>query len=385
MQSRPKDKGPVVLNPGGEYSQPLQEIATVVLGGGRISVEDAVVLFRHSPLGWLGWLASEVRFRINGSITWYNRNYHIEPTNRCVYNCRFCSYNEHHNSRVWDYTPEEIAAMASSAPEGITEIHIVGGVAPGRGTDYYTGLLRAVRNARPGVSIKAYSAIEISYMSQVDGRPLEEVILRLQEAGLDAIPGGGAEIFDPAIRKRICPEKDDANRWLEVHRVAHRLGVPTNATILYGHIEDYVHRAEHLDRIRQLQDETGGFLAFIPLKYKHANNSMAAAGEVSATDDLRNYAVTRIFLDNVPHLKAYWPMIGRDIAQLSQSFGVDDLDGTIHDSTTIYSAAGAADQHPEMTAATLEQLIRDAGYDPAERDSLYRPLGSSLSDGDVKG
>ncbi len=367
------------LPSGTPQEKSLRLIADKVLKGRRISVEEAVLLYQSAPLSWLGWLASVVRQRMHGNTTWYNRNFHIEPTNRCIYNCRFCSYNEHHNPDVWDYSLEQIKDLAATAPDDITEIHIVGGVALDRNTRYYANLITAVRSVKPTVCIKAYSAIEISYMAQIDQLPLEEVLKTLHQAGLDAIPGGGAEIFDAEIRQKICPEKDDPNRWLEVHHTAHRMGIPTNATILYGHIENYQHRAEHLLRIRELQDETSGFLAFIPLKYKHANNPMGEAGEVSAAEDLRNYAVTRIFLDNVPHLKSYWPMIGRDIAQLSQWFGVDDLDGTIHDSTRIYSAAGAEDQQPDMTTESLERLIREAGFKPIERDSLYQPVSGSIT------
>lgn len=352
----------------------LEQVAAKVITGNRINGHDAEILFTEAPLGWLASLADNVRRRINGANTYYNHNFHIEPTNRCVYNCRFCSYNERNSRTVWDYTPEEIGRLAASAPKRITEIHVVGGVAPGRGTDYYAGLLREIRRVRPGVHLKAYSAIEISYMAKIDKCSLEDVLSRLKEAGLDSIPGGGAEIFAEEIRQKICPEKDDAETWLRVHETAHRLGIPTNATILYGHIEHYRHRTDHLQRLRDLQDRTGGFNAFIPLKFKHANNPMRDAGEVSVTEDLRNYAVSRIFLDNIPHLKAYWPMIGRDIAQLSQHFGVDDLDGTIHDSTKIYSEAGAEEKNPSMDETALRNLITGAGFNPVERDSVYRPL-----------
>lgn len=358
-------------------SADLIAIEDKVIDGQRISVNDAEMLFLQAPLAWLGMLADHVRQKRHGLTTWYNRNFHIEPTNRCVYHCRFCSYSEHHCADVWDYDQETIRRLAADAPEGITEIHIVGGVAPGRGVGYYSDLIRAVREVRPKVHIKAYSAIEISYMAKVDGITLQDTFRQLSEAGLDAVPGGGAEIFDPGIRKKICPEKDNAWQWLEVHRTAHQLGIPTNATILYGHIESYRHRAEHLLQLRDLQDETGGFRAFIPLKFRSANNPMSAIGEVSATEDLRNYAVSRLFLDNIPHLKAYWPMIGRDVAAIAQAFGVDDLDGTIHDSTKIYSTAGADDTNPAMDVQQISELIRSAGYEPRERDSMYHPVNVS--------
>ncbi len=355
-------------------NQLLLEIAGKVRSGQRIDPDEGVFLYREAPLAWLGQLADLVRRKTNGLVTYYNHNFHIEPTNRCVYNCRFCSYNERNSRTVWDYTVDEIRQLAATAPECITEIHVVGGVAPGRGTAYYAELLKEIRQVRPDVHLKAYSAIEISYMAKIDGISLAEVLSRLKVAGLDSIPGGGAEIFDKEIRKKICPEKDDAERWLEVHETAHQLGIPTNATILYGHIEDFHHRIDHMQRLRDLQNRTNGFNAFIPLKYKHANNPMSAAGEVSVTEDLRNYAISRIFLDNIPHLKAYWPMIGRDIAQISQHFGVDDLDGTIHDSTKIYSEAGSEEKNPSLDETGLRSLITGAGFIPMERDSVYRPL-----------
>jgi aminodeoxyfutalosine synthase len=346
----------------------------MVLNGERLDEGDGILLYQSAPLGWLGMLATIVRERHNGNTTWFNRNYHIEPTNKCIYNCRFCSYNERNSSQSWDYDIHKVTSLAKEAPAGITEIHIVGGVAPERGTVYYASMLEAVRKVRPDVHLKAYSAIEISYMARLDGISMEECLLRLKEAGLQSIPGGGAEIFAPEVREKICPEKDDAAQWLLVHETAHQLGIQSNATILYGHVETYAHRIDHLARLRDLQDKTNGFNAFIPLKFKNTNNPLSFVDEVSVTDDLRNYAVSRIFLDNIPHLKAYWPMIGRDTAQLSQHFGVDDLDGTIHDSTKIYSEAGSEEKNPEMDVASLERLIRDAGFTPAERDSAYRPL-----------
>jgi aminodeoxyfutalosine synthase len=352
----------------------LRLVADRVLSGDRVNAAEGELLYKEAPLAWLATLADTVRQRMHGRTTWYNRNFHIEPTNRCIYNCRFCSYNERNSNTSWDYDLHTIAGLAREAPEGITEIHVVGGVAPERGTVYYARMLETIRKERPGVHLKAYSAIEISYMANLDSTSLKETLTRLKEAGLDSIPGGGAEIFAPEIRQKICPEKDDAERWLEVHETAHQLGIPTNATMLYGHIESYAHRIDHLMRLRSLQDRTKGFNAFIPLKFKHANNPMNFAGEVAATEDLRNYAVSRIFLDNIPHLKAYWPMIGRDIAQISQNFGVDDLDGTIHDSTRIYSAAGSGEQNPEMDVAQIEQLISEAGFTPVERDSMYQPV-----------
>ncbi len=352
----------------------LSDIAEKTHDNIQLNREEGIRLYNEAPLGWLGILADTVRAKFNGKTTWYNRNFHIEPTNRCIYNCRFCSYNEHNSARIWDYSLDEIVSLAAKAPGDITEIHIVGGVAPGRGTAYYSEMLKAVRRVRPGVHLKAFSAIEISYMARFDNLTTAQVLQKLVNAGLDSIPGGGAEIFDPEIRNKICPEKDSAEEWLTVHRTAHKINIPTNATMLYGHAEEYNHRVDHLIQLRELQDATNGFQAFIPLKYRNANNPMSVFGEVPSTEDLRNYAVSRIILTNIPHIKAYWPMIGRETAQISQSFGVDDLDGTINDSTSIYTIAGSSEVKPEMSADQIRILIAEAGFIPLERDSLYNPV-----------
>jgi aminodeoxyfutalosine synthase len=219
--------------------------------------------------------------------------------------------------------------------------------------------------------VKAFSAIELDYMIRRSGLTIEEGLSQLKEYGLDSIPGGGAEIFDEELRKKICDQKASSELWLTIHETAHRLGIPSNATMLYGHIETYAHRIDHLERLRALQDKTSGFNAFIPLKFRKANNTMSYLGEVSLIEDLRNYAVSRIYLDNIPHIKAYWPMIGKETAQVSLSFGADDLDGTIDDTTRIYSMAGAGDQNPSMTTEEICNIIRTAGFEPVERDSVY--------------
>jgi aminodeoxyfutalosine synthase len=255
-----------------------------------------------------------------------------------------------------------------------SEVHIVGGVHPHRDLGYYESMLMQIRELKPSLFIKAFTAVELDFMFRKSQVSMEEGLLRLKTAGLDAIPGGGAEIFDEKLRSAICPDKTDSKTWLRIHELAHRTGIPTNATMLYGHLEKYEHRIDHLNRLRELQDLTGGFQVFIPLKYRKANNSLGILGEVSTIEDLRNYAVSRLFLDNFQHLKAYWPMIGKEIASLSLSFGVDDLDGTIEDTTRIYSMAGAEDQNPAMTTEGLVALIRNAGLEPVERDTLYNNL-----------
>ena len=341
----------------------------------RLSRDEASVL-AGAPLALLGLLASRVKERKSGREVYYNRNFHIEPTNICVFNCRFCSYRRPAGaSDAWDYSEEEILAQVEAHRDsGATEIHIVGGVHPQHDIYYYADLIRKEKRILPQASVKAFTAIELAYMIDKAGLTPHDGLALLKEAGMEAIPGGGAEIFDEAIRARICPEKGSSETWLAMHREAHRIGISTNATILYGHVENWEHRIDHLDRLRTLQDETGGFNAFIPLKYRSRHNSMSEVGEVSVVEDMRMTALARIYLDNFPHIKAYWPMFGKTTAQIALAFGADDMDGTIDDSTKIYSMAGAEDQSPAMTAADMERLIRDAGYLPVERDTFYNPV-----------
>ena len=269
---------------------------------------------------------------------------------------------------------EVVDAAKRYEQSDVTEVHIVGGVHPDRDVYYSAGMLQAIRTVLPGIHIKAFSAVELDYMFAKANVTDSEGFEILKHAGLQSIPGGGAEIFDKNIRKKICPEKTGSGRWLDIHRAAHRAGILSNATMLYGLMEKYEHRIDHLMRLRELQDKTHGFNAFIPLKFRMANNSMSHLGEVTAVEDMKNYAVSRIFLDNIPHIKAYWPMIGKDMAQMALAFGADDIDGTIDDTTKIYSMAGVADQKPVMTTEEMKEMIRAAGFEPVERDSLYRPV-----------
>jgi len=351
----------------------LRQISDKIIAGIRITPEEGLYLFRKADLPLLGILSGFPRRRINGNKAFFNRNFHIEPTNRCVYNCRFCSYHKPAGDPdSWEYSHEQMLDIVRRFDStDVTEVHIVGGVHPSYDIFYYADLLRKIREHRPSLHIKAFSAIELDYMINKAGMTIEEGLAFLRDHGLNSIPGGGAEIFDEELRKKICDEKSSSEFWLSIHESAHRLGIPSNATMLYGHIENYSHRISHMERLRELQDRTNGFNAFIPLKYKKANNSMGYLGEVSVTEDLRNYAVSRIFLDNIPHIKAYWPMTGKEIAQISLSFGTDDLDGTIEDTTRIYSMAGARDKNPSMSAAEIGALIREAGFEPVERDSYY--------------
>ncbi|MFA6483136.1 MAG: aminofutalosine synthase MqnE [Bacteroidales bacterium] len=354
----------------------LEEIEKAVSSGLRISAGDGLYLYEHAGLGYLSRLAYQVKLKKSGKHVYFNRNFHIEPTNICIHSCRFCSYSRKFNQEgAWEMSIDDILSEVSKY-KGLsaTEVHIVGGVHPHRSLDYYEDILRQIRALNPDLFIKAFTAVELDFMFRKSQVSVEEGLKRLKAAGLDSIPGGGAEIFDETLRKTICPDKTGSDTWLSIHETAHRTGIPTNATMLYGHLEKYEHRIDHMNRLRELQDRTSGFQVFIPLKYRKANNPLGVIGEVTIIEDLRNYAVSRIFLDNFPHLKAYWPMIGKEIAGLSLSFGVDDLDGTIEDTTRIYSMAGAEDQNPAMSTDGLVSLIRSSGLEPVERDTLYNTL-----------
>ena len=352
----------------------LQLIADKVLNNKRISFDDGILLYEIGEPGFLGTLANLVRERKNGNKTFFNHNFHIEPTNICVFSCNFCSYSRTFKNREegWELNPDQILKKVKSYDgKPVTEVHIVGGVHPKMDLYYFASVLKAIKNHRPGLHIKAFTAVELEYMFRKAKVSVEAGLIILQEAGLDSIPGGGAEIFDDEIRSQISNDKCSTEEWLNIHETAHKLGIHSNATILYGHIESYNHRIDHMERLRQLQDRTGGFNTFIPLKFRNKGNDMSHIPEVSVVEDLRNYAVSRIYLDNFNHIKAYWPMIGRSTAQLSQAFGVDDLDGTIDDTTKIYSMAGAEDQNPVLTTSQLVELIQRTGRTPIERDTLY--------------
>lgn len=354
----------------------LKRIEEKVVASERLTDEEALALFEQAELGFLGRLASISRTRINGNKVYFNRNFHLEPTNICIHNCQFCSYRRRVNQEgAWEMNKEAILnEIDRFSDRDITEVHIVGGVHPQRDLEYYADILRSIKQKRPELHIKAFTAVELDFMIRKSKKSFKEGLLILKEAGLGSIPGGGAEIFDEELRKQICPDKTDSKTWLEIHQTAHEIGLSTNVTILYGHLENYHHRIDHMKRIRNLQDKTHGFQVFIPLKYKHMNNALSAIGEVSAIEDLKNYAVSRLYLDNIPHLKAYWPMIGKDMAALSLDFGVDDLDGTIDDTTKIYSMAGANDQNPSFSTDNLLSLIKGAGRQAIERDTLYNTI-----------
>lgn len=352
----------------------IENIVGKIIDGKRISVEEGILLYKNADLSILGYLANLIRERKNGDKVYFNRNLHIEPTNQCVYACKFCSYYRKKGEEGWEFSREDMIRQVEEMGDQITEVHIVGGVHPKWDLHYYGELFQDIKAIRPDVHIKAFTAVEISYIAKRSKMNLREGLQALKDYGLDSIPGGGAEIFDEEIRQKVCPHKDTGEQWLELHKTAHELGIPTNATILYGHIESIEHRIDHFNRLRELQDQTGGFNVFIPLKYKMENNELSYLGEVSVVEDIKLYAMSRIFLDNFNHIKAYWPMIGKDISQLLLSFGVDDFDGTINDSTKIYSLAGAEDQSPSMNTANMVKMIEDVGRKAVERDSVYNIL-----------
>lgn len=355
----------------------LKTISEKVFDGIRIDNEDALALFEKADLPLLGMLANHIREKKHGDNTYFNRNFHLEPTNICLYTCTFCSYSRLIKKRNegWEYTLEDMLEMVKAYDgQPVTEVHIVGGVLPQYDTQFYTSLFRAIKEHRPELHIKALTPVEYHYMFKKDKLSYEEGMALMKEAGLDSMPGGGAEIFHPEIRDEIAGGKCSGDQWLRIHEIWHGLGGRSNATMLYGHIEKFWHRVDHLDQLRQLQDKTGGFQTFIPLKFRNKDNQMSHLPEVSLIDDLKNYAVSRIYLDNFDHIKAYWPMISRDIAQISLSFGVDDVDGTIDDTTKIYSMAGSEEQNPAMTTQQLVTLIKRVGRRPIERDTLYNVI-----------
>ncbi len=355
----------------------IQRIAFKVMQDERINDLEALYLFEHGELAVCGVLANHIREKKNGNYTYFNRNFHIEPTNVCVFSCNFCSYSQDykHKEAGWELSMDEMfRKVLDYDDQPITEVHIVGGVHPKLDLMFFAELIDKIKKHRPALHIKAFTAVELDYMFRKAKMTADEGIAFLKSKGLDSIPGGGAEIFDPSIRNQICADKADAVRWLEIHEATHRQGLRSNATMLYGHIESFSHRVDHLKRLRELQDRTGGFQTFIPLKFRNKDNNMDTVPETTLADDLKTYAISRIYLDNFDHIKAYWPMIGRSTAQISQSFGVDDLDGTIDDSTKIYSMAGAEEQVPVLSTEELAMLIRQSGRTPVERDTLYNQI-----------
>jgi aminodeoxyfutalosine synthase len=355
----------------------LKAIGQKILQNERISFEDGVALFEKSSLPYVGALANWKRIELHGDRTYFNRNFHIEPTNVCVFSCKFCSYSKlyAHKEEGWELTIEQMMDIVKSYDgKPVTEVHIVGGVHPKLTLAFFLDLMRAIKAHRPELHIKAFTPVELDYMFRKAKVSIQEGMKLAHEAGLDSLPGGGAEIFHPDIRTIICDDKVDANGWLEIHQTAHELGMHSNATLLYGHIEKYEHRIDHMERLRQLQDQTKGFNTFIPLKFRNKDNAMHDVPESTMLEDLKMYAISRLYLDNFPHVKAYWPMLGRQVAQLTLSYGVNDIEGTIDDTTKIYSMAGSEEQNPAMTTLELVRLIKQAKRTPIERGTLYNVI-----------
>ena len=355
----------------------LQKIGNKVIHNERISFEEGVYLFEKASLPYVGALANWKRESLHGDTTYFNKNFHIEPTNVCVFSCKFCSYSKlyAHKEEGWELTIDQMMDIVKSYDgKPVTEVHIVGGVHPKLTLEFFINLLKAIKAHRPELHIKGFTPVELDYMFRKANLSTEEGMKRAHEAGLDSLPGGGAEIFHPDIRNIICADKATGDQWLHIHRTAHNLGMHSNATLLYGHIEKAEHRIDHMERLRQLQDETKGFNTFIPLKFRNKDNDMHDVPESTMANDLKMYAISRLYLDNFPHVKAYWPMLGREIAQLTLSYGVNDIDGTIDDTTKIYSMAGSEEQNPVMTTEELVRLIKQAHRKPVERGTLYNVI-----------
>ena len=357
--------------------QDLNSIANKILKNERISFNDGIILFEKGSLAFVGALANYVREQKHGNTTYFNRNFHIEPTNVCVFSCNFCSYSRlyAHKEEGWELSIDQMMHIVQSYDnQPVTEVHIVGGVHPKLNLPFFLELLKKIKSHRPSLHIKGFTAVELDYMFRKAKVSTEEGLKLSNEAGLDSLPGGGAEIFHPEIRTQICEDKVDADGWLNIHKTAHQLGMHSNATMLFGHIEKFEHRIDHMNRLRTLQDETNGFNTFIPLKFRNKDNGMSDIAESSVIEDMRVYAISRLYLDNFPHIKAYWPMLGRNNAQLSLSFGVNDIDGTIDDTTKIYSMAGSEEQNPAMSTEQLVSLIKQVNRTPIERDTLYNVI-----------
>mgnify|MGYP001219777831 CR=1 FL=1 len=366
----------------------LFKIGEKIAAGERLTPEDGLYMFKNASLGWVGAMANFVRERMHGDRTYFNRNFHIEPTNVCVFSCKFCSYSRLYKNKEegWELSIDQMMDIVKGYDgKPVTEVHIVGGVHPKMDMYYFIDLLKKIKAHRPDLHIKGFTAVELDYMFRKAKVSIEEGMRLMNEAGLDSLPGGGAEIFAPEIREQICSDKVDGAGWLHIHKTAHQLGMHTNATMLYGHIEQYEHRIDHMEQLRRLQDETGGFNTFIPLKFRNHDNEMSHIPETTLIEDMKLYAIARLYMDNFPHIKAYWPMLGRHNAQMTLSFGVNDIDGTIDDTTKIYTMAGSEEQSPSMTTEELVALIRQAGRLPVERDTLYNEVKVYGNESELKG
>jgi len=372
---------PAVSIPSVFGDSPIRDIVERAVAGERLSTEDGVRLYESNDLAAMGWAANVLRERRHGDVTYYLKNRHINYSNVCKYDCFFCSFfrKSADDDGAWEWTVDDVLKhVADYKGTGLQEFHIVGGVHPDLPFSYYTDMLRALRREHPGVALKAFTAIEIAYFAELTGKSIREVLSELKDAGLAMLPGGGAEVFADRVRYKVCREKADADRWFDVHREAHALGLPTNCTMLYGHIETAEERVDHLMRLRDLQDETGGMLSYIPLRFHPDNNLLGSGtlGEPTGVEVIKNIAIGRLLLDNIPHIKAYWVMLGIKPAQLALSYGANDIDGTVT-WERIYQMAGATTTPEHMTEERLREVIEEAGRRPVERDAFYNEVADS--------
>lgn len=352
-----------------------KEIFDLVISGKSITEEHALYLYEHGDLAFCAFLASERRRQLYGNEIYYNNNLHIEVSNVCVNKCKFCSFFRNKGDLgAWELTEDEILEIIGKKyDKGITEVHFTGGLNPDRTLLFYSKLFNKIKTNFSKLHIKAFTAVEIDFFSIIDGIDYKTVLQVLIDSGLDSLAGGGAEILKDEVRKIICPEKINSDTWIEIHQIAHNLGIKSNSTMLYGHIESYLDRIEHMQKLITLQNMTGGFNCFIPLKYKIHGNNLGINKEISFREELKNYAICRLYIDNIPHLKAYWPVSGIENALLALSFGADDVDGTINDSTKIYSMAGGV-ENPELSEENIKKMILECGFTPVERDSFYNKI-----------
>jgi aminodeoxyfutalosine synthase len=352
----------------------LKPIADKVLAGERLSADDGIALYRTSDLLALGWLANRAREQRHGNVCYYNVNRHINPTNVCVAHCRLCAFGRSPDAPgAYTFALEEIYQRAEEGMrEGATEFHMVGGLHPDLPFEYFLDLMRGLKQRCPSVHLKAFTMVEVGYFARIAKLSIRDTLLALKQAGVDSLPGGGAEIFHPRVRKVICDHKVSGQQWLSIARTAHQIGLRSNATMLYGHIENEEERVGHLVLLRELQDETHGFVAFIPLAFHPENTALAYLPKPTAFADIKAIAVSRLVLDNFDHIKAYWIMMSPKVAQIALRFGADDLDGTVVEEKIYHDAGATTEQF--TSRADLERLIREAGRIPVERDTLYRPV-----------
>lgn len=360
--------------PQNTFNSRVETIINKISASERLSIEDGIELYNHAPLMLLSNLALKIKDKFSQNKIFYNRNFHIEPTNICAYNCKFCSFRKAADSAdSWSMNKEQIVTYAKERyTKEISEVHLVGGVLPSATIEMYGDIISSLRTLMPKVSIKALSAIEHIYVFEKAGISYTDGLKYLKQCGMDSITGGGAEIFDSEIRSQICPDKPSAEKWLNLHKAAHELGIKTAATMLYGHIENIEHRINHICSIRDLQDKTMGFTTFIPLKFRNKNNSMSHLKESTLVEDLKTIAISRLMLDNVPHIKAYPPSIGIKNTLYALMMGADDIDGTVNDTTKIYSMAGVTNNH--ITESSLRKIATDAGFKAVERDTFYNEI-----------